>query len=74
MAFENFKLFIPDFYFGTTFICDFEVGEINATKNIFIINCLSLQLCYFHFVKAIKTYLISTYYHQLDATSFTRFL
>lgn len=54
MAFQNFKFFISNFSFGTTFICDFEIGEINAIKGEFIQNGLCLQLCYFHFIKAIK--------------------
>ena len=37
----------------TKFICDFEVGEINAIKKVFLTENQTIQLCYFHFTKSI---------------------
>lgn len=66
LAFQTLKNFIGDFPFGTTFISDFEQGEINAIKSVLMTNGHFIQLCYFHFVKAIK------HFFATDIEDFTK--
>ena len=58
-AFNNYKSALIgyniNFNENVKFICDFESAEINAIKNIFIDENKSIQLCYFHYCKALKT-------------------
>lgn len=54
IAFQNFTFLVNNFDNGVTFLCDFELGEINAIKSELCEHGSFIQLCFFHFVKAIK--------------------
>ena len=43
-----------NFYPNVKFVCDFEMAEVNAIKSVFITKESTLQLCYFHYCKALK--------------------
>lgn len=54
MALSIYKTYITNFHKNVTFICDFEHAEINAIKSELFSNGNFFQLCFFHYVKALK--------------------
>ena len=54
LALHTYKIYIKSFQHNVTFLSDFEQGEINAIKEELISEGNYFQLCYFHFVKALK--------------------
>lgn len=56
MALSTYKSFVGSFPDEITFVSDFESGEINAIKSELLSKGNYFQLCYFHFVKALKSF------------------